>query len=128
VETIEMTRSSAHKIKNICVFGGFNPMKENEFLESTNHLSRVLPKRKIHLMYGGGSLGLIESVGITSFLRDSQIFGIIQKPIGLLNVNDFYNNLLSFLDYTIEQKLITSSTQRIIISALLNNRLINYKL
>jgi predicted Rossmann-fold nucleotide-binding protein len=79
-------------------------------------------------MYGGGSLGLIESVGITSFLRDSQIFGIIQKPIGLLNVNDFYNNLLSFLDYTIEQKLITSSTQRIIISALLNNRLINYKL
>ena len=35
---------------------------------------------------------------------------IYQKPIGLLNVNGFYNNLLSFLDHIVEYKFITSST------------------
>ena len=35
---------------------------------------------------------------------------IHQKYIGLLNVNDFYNNLLSFLNHAMEQRFITSST------------------
>jgi predicted Rossmann-fold nucleotide-binding protein len=34
-------------------------VKENEFLESANHLGQVLAERKIHLVYGGGSLGLM---------------------------------------------------------------------
>jgi hypothetical protein len=54
-----MEVTSALKIKNICVFGGSSLEKENEFLESANHLGRVLAERKIHLVYGGGSLGLI---------------------------------------------------------------------
>jgi uncharacterized protein (TIGR00730 family) len=35
---------------------------------------------------------------------------IHHKPIGLLNVNGFYDNLLSFLDQAVEQKFLTSST------------------
>ena len=54
-----MAGSSVPKIKNICVFDGSSPGKENEFLESANHLGRVLAERKIHLVYGGGSLGLM---------------------------------------------------------------------
>ncbi|KAL9354644.1 hypothetical protein Peur_052614 [Populus x canadensis] len=54
-----MAGSSSHHIRNICVFGGSSPWKEKEFLESTNHLGQVLAERKIHLMYGGGSLGLM---------------------------------------------------------------------
>jgi predicted Rossmann-fold nucleotide-binding protein len=54
-----MEVTSALKIKNICVFGGSNPRKETEFLESANHLGQVLAERKIHLVYGGGSLGLM---------------------------------------------------------------------
>jgi predicted Rossmann-fold nucleotide-binding protein len=54
-----MTGSSIPKIKNICVFGGSSPGKENEFLVSANHLGRVLAERKIHFVYGGGSLGLM---------------------------------------------------------------------
>jgi len=37
-----MEGSSVPKIKNICVFGGSSPGKKNEFLESANHLGRVL--------------------------------------------------------------------------------------
>ena len=54
-----MAGSSSHNINNICVFGGSTPGKEKEFLESANHLGQVLAERKIHLVYGGGNLGLM---------------------------------------------------------------------
>jgi uncharacterized protein (TIGR00730 family) len=164
-----MTCSSVPKIKNICVFGGSSPGKEKEFLESANHLGRVLAERKIHLVYGRDSLGLMGSVSIAAFLGGSQVLGVVpkalaegdiigktvgeelqvstmseqlsvmfnhadafialpgglgtleeifhisswaqlkihQKPIGLLNVNGFYNTLLSFLDHAVEQQFLT---------------------
>jgi len=159
-----MAGFSSHHIRNIYVFGGSSPGKEKEFLESTNHLGQVLAERKIHLMYGGGSLGLIRGVSITAFLGGSQVLGVVlealtkrdiigktigeelqvstmydrlnamfnhadafialpgglgtleeifhifswgqlhihHKPIGLLNVNDFYDNLLSFLNQVVK--------------------------
>jgi hypothetical protein len=162
-----MTGFSSHHIKNICVFGESNPEKKIEFLESTNHLGQVLSERKIHLVYGGGSLGLMGGLGgvsIAVFLGGSQVLGVVpkalakgdiigkiigeelqvstmsdrmnimfnhadafvtlpiglgtleevfyisswaqlhihHKPIGLLNVNGFYDNLLSFLDHAVE--------------------------
>ena len=42
---------------------------------------------------------------------------IHHKPIGLLNVNGFYDKLLSFLDHAVEQEFLTSSAQEIIIFA-----------
>ena len=63
-----MASFSSQHIKNICVFGGSSPGKEKEFLESTNHLGQVLAERKIHLVYGGGSLGLMGGVSIAVFL------------------------------------------------------------
>jgi uncharacterized protein (TIGR00730 family) len=168
-----MEVTSALKIKNICVFGGSSPGKEKEVLESANHLGRVLAERKIHLMYGGGSLGLMGGVSIAVFLGGNQVLEVVpkalakgdiigktvgeelqvstmsdqmttmfnhadafialpgglgtleeifhisswaqlhihHKPIGLLNVNSFYDNLLSFLDQAVEQKYLTSSAQ-----------------
>jgi uncharacterized protein (TIGR00730 family) len=146
-------------------------LERKEFLESTNHFGQVLAERKIHLVYGGGSLGLTGGVSITAFLGGNQVVGVIpkalakgdfigktireklqvstmsdrmnaisnhvdafialpgglgtleeifhisswaqlhihHKPIGLLNVNGFYDNLLSFLDQAVEQKFLTSS-------------------
>ena len=45
-----MTGSLAHKIKNICVFCGSSPGKENKFLELANHFCRILAEKNIHLM------------------------------------------------------------------------------
>jgi hypothetical protein len=166
-----MAGSSSHQIRNICVFGGSNPGKEKEFLESANHLGQVLAERKIHFVYGGGSLGLMGGVSIAAFLGGSQVLGVVpkalakedllgktigeelqisamsgrlntmfkhadafialpgglgtleeifhisswaqlhihHKPIGLFNVNGFYDKLLSFLDQTVEQEFLTSS-------------------
>jgi predicted Rossmann-fold nucleotide-binding protein len=54
-----MAGPSSHHIRNISVFDGSSPRKENEFLESANHFGQVLAVRNIHLVYEGGSLGLI---------------------------------------------------------------------
>jgi len=182
-----MEVSSALTIKTVCVFGGSNPGKEKEFLESSNHLGRVLTKRKIHLVYGRGSLGLMGSVSTAAFLGGSQVLGIIpkalakvdiigktvgeelqvsiiskrmnamfdhvdafiallgglgtseeifhistwaqlnihHKPIGLLNVNGFYDNLLSFLDHAVEHNFLTSLARQIIISTATAEQLID---
>jgi hypothetical protein len=81
-----MIGSSGHQIKNICVFCGSSPKKENEFLESTNHLGRVLTERKIHLVYGGGNLGLMGSVSTAVFLESSQVLGIIPKALAKVDI------------------------------------------
>jgi len=173
-----MVGSSSPQIRNICVFGGSSSGKEKEFLESANHLGQVLAKRKIHLVYGGGSLGLMGGVSIAAFLRGNQVLGVVpkalageelqvstmsdplntmfkhvdafialpgglgtleeifhilswaqlhihHKPIGLLNVNGFYDKLLSFLDQAVEQKFLTSSARKIIISTATAEQLID---
>ena len=182
-----MAGSSALKIKNICVFCGSSPGKEKEFIESANHLGQILAERKIHLVYGGGNLGLMGSVSTAAFLGGSQVLGVVpkalaqgdligktigeevqvptmsdrmntmfnhadafialpgglgtleeifhisswaqlhihHKPIGLLNVNGFYDKLLSFLDHAVEQEFLTSSARQIIISAATAEQLID---
>jgi hypothetical protein len=57
-----MASFSSHHIRNICVFGGSSLGKEKEFLEAANHLGQVVAERKIHLVYRGGSFGLIGGV------------------------------------------------------------------
>jgi len=76
-----MAGSSSHQIRNICIFSGSSPMKEKEFLESANHLDQVLAERKIYLVYGGGSLGLIRGCVNSCIFRRSQILGVIPKAL-----------------------------------------------
>ncbi|KAL5802963.1 hypothetical protein ACOSQ4_031268 [Xanthoceras sorbifolium] len=165
--TIENTISC--RFTNICVFCGSSSGKNREFEEAAGQLGKVLAKKKIHLVYGGGNLGLIGRVSKAAYDGGSQVLGIIlkafsvsgvtgttigevqivsnmherkaemfshadvfialprglgtleelfevtswaqlkihQKPIGLLNVNGFYDGMLSFLDYVVEKEFIS---------------------
>jgi uncharacterized protein (TIGR00730 family) len=61
-----------------------------------------------------GGLGTLEEIfHISSWAQ----LHIHHKPIGLLKVNGFYDNLLSFLDQAVEQKFLTILARKIIISA-----------
>jgi len=51
------------------------------FLESTNHLGRVLAKRKIHLVYGGGSFGLMGGCINSCIIRRQSSFGVVPKAL-----------------------------------------------
>ncbi|KAG4966599.1 hypothetical protein AAZX31_14G202500 [Glycine max] len=43
--------------------------------------------------------------------------GIHDKPVGLLNVDGYYNSLLSFMDNAVDQGFITPAARHIIVSA-----------
>ena len=55
-----------------------------------------------------GGLGTLEEIFYISSWAQLHIH---HKPIGLLNVNGFYDNLLSFLDNAVEQEFIISSAR-----------------
>jgi hypothetical protein len=54
-----------------------------------------------------GDLGTLEEIFHISLWAQLHIH---YKPIGLLNVNGFYDNLLSFFDQAVEQEFLTFST------------------
>ncbi|XVF29413.1 hypothetical protein REPUB_Repub15cG0119100 [Reevesia pubescens] len=61
-----------------------------------------------------GGFGTLEEIfQIASW---SQL-NIDQKPIGMLNVNGFYDNLFYFLDHVVEQRFISQATRQILVSA-----------
>jgi len=75
-----MEVTSALKIKKIFVFLVNQVLeKKKVFLESANNLGRVLAERKIHLVYGGGSLGLMGGVNSCIFRRQSSFGGCPQS-------------------------------------------------
>ncbi|XVE57341.1 hypothetical protein DITRI_Ditri04bG0083300 [Diplodiscus trichospermus] len=76
-----MEGNSARQVKNICVFCRTNPRKNSKFIEAANNLGRVLAKRKIHLVYGGGSLGLIWCISTAAHVGGNQVLGIIPTAI-----------------------------------------------
>ncbi|KAI3473642.1 hypothetical protein Pfo_031427 [Paulownia fortunei] len=182
-----MEVSSTRKFNSICVFCGSNLGKNGEFIGAANNLGRTLAERKIHLVYGGGSLGLMGSVAISAYVGGVKVLGVIpkcltvqnitgmtigdelkvshiqdrmpnmlnnadafiilpggfgtleelfqivswaqlnihQKPIGILNINGFYDGLLSFVDHAAKKGFISTSARRIIISAPTPDQLID---
>ncbi|XVF41634.1 hypothetical protein PTKIN_Ptkin01aG0295500 [Pterospermum kingtungense] len=50
---------------------------------------------------------------------------IHSKPIGMLNINGFFNSLLSFVDHAMEQKFITQRARKILISTTTTDKLVN---
>ncbi|XVF01088.1 hypothetical protein REPUB_Repub04eG0057500 [Reevesia pubescens] len=80
-----MEGTSICQIKNVCVFCGSNPRKDEEFVKIANNLDRVLAKRKIYLVYGGGSLGLMGCVATAARLEGGQVLGVIPRALAIRN-------------------------------------------
>nr|GMD72849.1 cytokinin riboside 5'-monophosphate phosphoribohydrolase LOG8-like [Ipomoea batatas] len=167
------------KFKKICVFCGSNPGNRKIFSDAALHLGRELVERKIDLIYGGGSIGLMglvsqtvrdggfrkclilliysiieqisgHAVGEVLIVSDmherkaemarradafvalpggygtmeemlemitwSQL-GIHDKPVGLLNIDGYYDCLLGLFDKGVEEGFIKPSARNIVISA-----------
>ncbi|XVF00051.1 hypothetical protein REPUB_Repub03eG0253000 [Reevesia pubescens] len=80
-----MEGTSVRQIKSVCVFCGSNPGKDEEFVKIANNLGRVLTARKIHLIYGGGSLRLMCCVATAAHLGGSKFFGVIPRALAIGN-------------------------------------------
>ncbi|KAG0466687.1 hypothetical protein HPP92_017654 [Vanilla planifolia] len=178
-ESMAVESERKGRIKRICVFCGSRPGNRPSFSEATLELGRKMVERKISLIYGGGSLGLMgllarevfnggchvlgvipttllpneisgETIGETKAVFDmherksemakqadafialpggygtmeellemvawSQL-GIHEKPVGLLNVDGYYDDLLALFDRGVKEGFIESSARHIMVIA-----------
>ena len=84
-------------------------------------MAYLLEKFDAFIALPGGYGTLEEIFQIVSWAQ----LNIHQKPIGLLNVNNFFDGLLSFLDHAVEHKFISPSARRILISTSTADELID---
>ncbi|KAF3453077.1 hypothetical protein FNV43_RR03511 [Rhamnella rubrinervis] len=94
-----------------------------EIQVSTMHerISKMLEKSDAFIALPGG-YGTLEE--IFQMLSWSQL-NIHRKPIGLLNVNNFFDGLLSFLNHAVEQNFISHSARQLLVSASTADELID---
>ncbi|XP_022851880.1 cytokinin riboside 5'-monophosphate phosphoribohydrolase LOG8-like isoform X2 [Olea europaea var. sylvestris] len=169
----------ASKFKRVCVFCGSNPGYKKIFSDAAIELGNEMVNRKMDLVYGGGSVGLMglisqrvhdggchvlgvipkalvpieisgEAVGDVSIVMDmherkakmaseAEAFialpggygtmeellemitwaqlGIHKKPVGLLNIDGYYDSLLTLFDRGVEEGFIKPSARHIVLSA-----------
>jgi uncharacterized protein (TIGR00730 family) len=64
-------------IKSICVYCGSGPGTNPEFVNATREFGRILAENKIHLVYGGGSVGLMGALAMSVVDHGGIVTGII---------------------------------------------------
>ncbi|CAN1243100.1 Probable cytokinin riboside 5'-monophosphate phosphoribohydrolase LOGL10 [Linum perenne] len=152
-QSAPITKEAARKsrFKRVCVFCGSSTGKRICYRDVAIELAHELVVRRLDLVYGGGSIGLMGLVSQAVHLSGCNVHGIIprtlmsggmpqitgetigevrpvadmhqrkaemarqtleellevitwaqlgihNKPVGLLNVDGYYNNLLTFID------------------------------
>ncbi|KAL6550604.1 hypothetical protein OROMI_021092 [Orobanche minor] len=171
--------SSTKRLNSICIFGGASHGTEACFIEAAHNLGRTLGEKGIHIVCGGGSLGLMGRAAASAYMEGVRVLGVIpkplaesklcgatvgdefravnmqdrishminnvdafitlpggfgtleelvhtvtraqlnihKKPIDLLNVNGFFDVLLTFINYSSEKGFISEHVKRIIVVA-----------
>ncbi|XP_042514039.1 cytokinin riboside 5'-monophosphate phosphoribohydrolase LOG1-like [Macadamia integrifolia] len=167
------------KFKRICVYCGSRAGYKSTFSDAALELGKQLVQRKINLIYGGGSVGLMGLISQAVFNGGCHVLGIIpralmpheisgvtigevkavsnmherkaemakhadafialpggygtmeelleiitwsqlgihEKPVGLLNVDGYYNSLLELFDKGVEEGFIEETARHIVVSA-----------
>ncbi|KAJ9694441.1 hypothetical protein PVL29_010095 [Vitis rotundifolia] len=124
------------KFKRICVFCGSSQGKKTSYQDAAIQLGKELltgvtvgevkavadmHQRKAEMAKHSdafialpGGYGTLEE--LLEVIAWAQL-GIHEKPVGLLNVDGYYNSLLSFIDKAVEEGFISPSARHIIVSA-----------
>ena len=76
-------------------------------------MTHMILNANVFVALPGGFEMLEEIFNIASWTH----FNIHKKPLGLLNVNGFFDGLLFFLDHAVEQGFMTQANRRILVSA-----------
>lgn len=73
-------------MKRIAVYCGSSPGKNPAYSEAARLLGGVLAARKITLVYGGGSVGLMGILARTLVDQGGEVIGVIPKAIAAMEV------------------------------------------
>ncbi|CAI0469054.1 unnamed protein product [Linum tenue] len=143
------------RFKRVCVFCGSSVGKRNCYKDAAIDLAEELVARRLDLVYGGGSIGLMGLVSQAVHRGGGNVLGIIPRtlmckeitgetvgevrpvadmhqrkaemarqsdcfialPVGLLNVDGYYDNLLTFIDKAVDDGFIQPFQRNIFVSA-----------
>ncbi|XP_062115371.1 cytokinin riboside 5'-monophosphate phosphoribohydrolase LOG1-like isoform X1 [Humulus lupulus] len=187
-EVTSLTKGNKkRRFKRICVYCGSRAGYKSAFSDAALELGKQLVERKIDLVYGGGSIGLMGLVSRTVFSGGCHVLGVIptallpheisgdtvgelkivadmhqrksemekhadafialpggygtmeellemitwsqlgihDKPVGLLNVDGYYNSLIALFDKGVDEGFIDHSARHILVIANTAEDLIN---
>ncbi|XP_029127186.1 cytokinin riboside 5'-monophosphate phosphoribohydrolase LOG1 isoform X2 [Cajanus cajan] len=132
----EETEMKQSRFKRICVFCGSSPGNKSTYKDAAIELGKELitgetvgevmavadmHQRKAEMARHSdafialpGGYGTLEE--LLEVITWAQL-GIHDKPVGLLNVDGYYNSLLSFIDKAVEEGFISPKARHIIVSA-----------
>lgn len=68
-------------MKRICVFCGSSAGARPEYAEAARALAAELVGRKLGLVYGGGSVGLMGVLADAALTQGGEVIGVIPKPL-----------------------------------------------
>jgi uncharacterized protein (TIGR00730 family) len=71
------------KLRRVCVFCGSRPGVRPEYVESAKATGRELAMRKIGLVYGGASVGVMRAIADAALDAGGEVIGVI--PRGLVD-------------------------------------------
>jgi uncharacterized protein (TIGR00730 family) len=73
-------------MKSICVYCGSNSGADPSFVKAAHEVGRVLAKRKISMVYGGGQVGLMGEVADAALAAGGRVYGVIPEFIALKEI------------------------------------------
>lgn len=71
------------KIKNLTVFCGSKPGNDPLFMEHAAHLGKMLARKNITLVYGGGNKGLMGALANAALEAGGKVIGIMPKILAI---------------------------------------------
>ncbi|GAB2210718.1 hypothetical protein Droror1_Dr00016001 [Drosera rotundifolia] len=78
---VSLVNNKTRKFKSVCVFCGSKSGYKPIFGEAALDLGKALVERKIDLIYGGGSVGLMGLVSKTVFYGGCRVLGVIPRAL-----------------------------------------------
>jgi uncharacterized protein (TIGR00730 family) len=73
-------------MKRLCVFCGSSEGARPEYADAARGLAAELARRKIGLVYGGGSVGLMGVLADTALAAGGEVIGVIPGPLASLEL------------------------------------------
>ena len=68
-------------MKRICVFCGSNRGVRSEYIEAAQSLGKILVKRNLGLVYGGGNVGLMGVIADAVLAEGGEVIGVIPQSL-----------------------------------------------
>lgn len=78
---VTMEGENRRKFNSVCVFCGSRAGYKPIFADAALELGKVLVERKINLVYGGGSIGLMGLISKAVFEGGSHVLGVIPRAL-----------------------------------------------